>query len=70
MTAQPMTAQSAQAIRVRGLEKSYQKLRVLRGVGNPDSDADGKFGGRPDTPHERAGGCIDRIPDAGDTHQR
>ena len=32
MTAQPMTAQSAQAIRVRGLEKSYQKLRVLRGV--------------------------------------
>jgi len=32
MTAQPMTAQSAQAIRVRGLEKSYKKLRVLRGV--------------------------------------
>ena len=32
MTAQPMTAQSAQAIRVRGLEKSFKKLRVLRGV--------------------------------------
>ena len=32
MTAQPMTAQSAQAIRARGLEKSYKKLRVLRGV--------------------------------------
>ena len=32
MTAQPMAAQSAQAIRVRGLEKSYKKLRVLRGV--------------------------------------
>ena len=32
MTAQPMTAQSARAIRVRGLEKSYKKLRVLRGV--------------------------------------
>ncbi len=32
MTAQPMTAQSAGAIRVRGLEKSYKKLRVLRGV--------------------------------------
>jgi ABC-2 type transport system ATP-binding protein len=27
-----MTAQSARAIRVRGLEKSYKKLRVLRGV--------------------------------------
>jgi ABC-2 type transport system ATP-binding protein len=27
-----MTAQQAQAIRVRGLEKSYPKLRVLRGV--------------------------------------
>jgi ABC-2 type transport system ATP-binding protein len=32
MTAQPMTAQSALAIRVRGLEKSFKKLRVLRGV--------------------------------------
>jgi ABC-2 type transport system ATP-binding protein len=32
MTAQPVTAQPAQAIRVQGLEKSYQKLRVLRGV--------------------------------------
>jgi ABC-2 type transport system ATP-binding protein len=32
MTAQPMTAQSAQAIRVQGLEKSYKKLRALRGV--------------------------------------
>jgi ABC-2 type transport system ATP-binding protein len=32
MTAQPMTAQSAQAIHVQGLEKSYTKLRVLRGV--------------------------------------
>jgi ABC-type molybdenum transport system ATPase subunit/photorepair protein PhrA len=32
MTAQPMTAQSAPAIRVQGLEKSYKKLRALRGV--------------------------------------
>jgi ABC-2 type transport system ATP-binding protein len=32
MTAQPMTAQSARVIRVRGLEKSYKKLKVLRGV--------------------------------------
>ena len=32
MTAQPMTAQSVQAIHVQGLEKSYTKLRVLRGV--------------------------------------
>jgi ABC-2 type transport system ATP-binding protein len=32
MTAQPMTARSAQAIHVQGLEKSYTKLRVLRGV--------------------------------------
>jgi ABC-2 type transport system ATP-binding protein len=32
MTAQPMTAPSAQAIRVQGLEKSYKKLRALRGV--------------------------------------
>src|SRR3982075_4639454 len=32
MTAQPMTAQSAQAIRVQGLEKSYKKLRAVRGV--------------------------------------
>src|SRR4030088_2122888 len=32
MTAQPMTAQSAQAIRVQRLEKSYKKLRALRGV--------------------------------------
>ena len=28
----PMTTQQAQAIRVRGLEKSYKELRVLRGV--------------------------------------
>ena len=27
-----MTPQPVQAIRVRGLEKSYKKLRVLRGV--------------------------------------
>jgi ABC-2 type transport system ATP-binding protein len=27
-----MTAEHAQAIRVQGLEKSYTKLRVLRGV--------------------------------------
>jgi ABC-2 type transport system ATP-binding protein len=32
MTAEPMTAPSARAIRVQGLEKSYKKLRVLRGV--------------------------------------
>jgi len=32
MTAQPMTAQSAQAIHVQRLEKSYKKLRALRGV--------------------------------------
>src|ERR1700733_5663824 len=32
MTAQPMTAQSVQAIHVQGLEKSYPKLPVLRGV--------------------------------------
>jgi ABC-2 type transport system ATP-binding protein len=32
MAAQPMTAQSAQAIHVQGLEKSYKKLRALRGV--------------------------------------
>src|ERR1700683_1376675 len=32
MTAQPMTAQSAQAIHVQGLEKSYKKVRALRGV--------------------------------------
>jgi ABC-2 type transport system ATP-binding protein len=32
MTAQPMTAQSPQAIRVQGLEKSYKKVRALRGV--------------------------------------
>jgi ABC-2 type transport system ATP-binding protein len=32
MTTQPMTRQSAPAIHVRGLEKSYDKLRVLRGV--------------------------------------
>ena len=32
MTAQPVTAQPVQAIHVRGLEKSYKKLRALRGV--------------------------------------
>ena len=32
MTAQPGTAQPVQAIHVQGLEKSYKKLRVLRGV--------------------------------------
>ena len=32
MTAQPMTAQPARAIRVHGLEKSYKKVRALRGV--------------------------------------
>jgi ABC-2 type transport system ATP-binding protein len=32
MTAQPITAQSGQAIHVRGLEKSYKELRALRGV--------------------------------------
>jgi ABC-2 type transport system ATP-binding protein len=32
MTAQPTTAQPAQSIRARGLEKSYKELRVLRGV--------------------------------------
>jgi ABC-2 type transport system ATP-binding protein len=32
MTAQPMTEQPDPAIRVQGLEKSYKKLRVLRGV--------------------------------------
>jgi ABC-2 type transport system ATP-binding protein len=32
MAAKPMTAQSAQAIRVQALEKSYKKLRALRGV--------------------------------------
>jgi ABC-2 type transport system ATP-binding protein len=32
MTAQPVTAQRVQAIHVQGLEKSYQKLRALRGV--------------------------------------
>src|ERR1700724_2101418 len=32
MTAQPVTAQPVQAIRVQGLEKSYKKLEVLRGV--------------------------------------
>ena len=32
MTAQPVTAQPVQAIHVQGLEKSYTKLRVLRGV--------------------------------------
>jgi ABC-2 type transport system ATP-binding protein len=32
MTAQPMTAQSAQAIHVQGLEKAYKKVRALRGV--------------------------------------
>src|ERR1700678_990113 len=32
MTAQPVTAPSVQAIHVQGLEKSYKKLRALRGV--------------------------------------
>ncbi len=32
MTAQPVTAQSAQAIHVQGLEKAYKKVRALRGV--------------------------------------
>ena len=32
MTAQPVTAQRVQAIHVQGLEKSYKKLRALRGV--------------------------------------
>ncbi|HTX25770.1 MAG TPA: ATP-binding cassette domain-containing protein [Streptosporangiaceae bacterium] len=32
MTAQPITAQQVQAIHVRGLEKSYKKVRALRGV--------------------------------------
>ena len=32
MTAQPMTAQSAQAIHVQGLEKAYKKVPALRGV--------------------------------------
>ncbi len=32
MTVQPVTAQPVQAIRVQGLEKSYKKLRALRGV--------------------------------------
>jgi ABC-2 type transport system ATP-binding protein len=32
MTAQPVTAQPVQAIHVQGLEKSYKKLRALRGV--------------------------------------
>jgi ABC-2 type transport system ATP-binding protein len=32
MTAQPVTAEPVQAIRVQGLEKSYKKLRALRGV--------------------------------------
>jgi ABC-2 type transport system ATP-binding protein len=32
MTAQPMTAQSARAIHVQGLEKAYKKVRALRGV--------------------------------------
>jgi ABC-2 type transport system ATP-binding protein len=32
MTAQPVTAQPVQAIHVQGLEKSYQKVRALRGV--------------------------------------
>src|SRR3984885_11348141 len=32
MTAQPVTAQPVQAIHVQGLEKSYTRLRVLRGV--------------------------------------
>ena len=32
MMAHPMTAPSAQAIHVQGLEKSYRKLRALRGV--------------------------------------
>src|SRR5580658_7307139 len=32
MTAQPVTAPPVQAIHVQGLEKSYKKLRALRGV--------------------------------------
>jgi ABC-2 type transport system ATP-binding protein len=32
MTAPPVTAEPVQAIRVQGLEKSYKKLRALRGV--------------------------------------
>jgi ABC-2 type transport system ATP-binding protein len=32
MTAQPMAAQSAQAIHVQGLEKAYKKVHALRGV--------------------------------------
>ena len=32
MTAQPVTAQPVQAIHVQGLEKSYKKVRALRGV--------------------------------------
>ena len=32
MTAQPLTAQSAQAIHVQGLEKSYKEVHALRGV--------------------------------------
>src|ERR1700679_236153 len=32
MTAPPVAAEPVQAIRVRGLEKSYKKLEVLRGV--------------------------------------
>ncbi len=32
MTVQPVTAQPVQAIHVQGLEKSYKKLRALRGV--------------------------------------
>src|SRR5580692_4494797 len=32
MTAQPVTATPVQAIHVQGLEKSYKKLRALRGV--------------------------------------
>jgi ABC-2 type transport system ATP-binding protein len=32
MAAQPLTAQSAQAIHVQGLEKSYKKVHALRGV--------------------------------------
>jgi len=32
VTAQPVTAQPVQAIHVQGLEKSYKKLRALRGV--------------------------------------
>src|SRR5271170_2358454 len=32
MTVQPVTAQPVQAIRVQGLDKSYKKLRALRGV--------------------------------------